>query len=324
MNIWNVTGRQCSGVCVLAVVLSAAFALSRSSAGEAFDPATLKPFTSGEAYLGSETGLYPGGKIEMPAAHRKAGERLAAQIQPLDAQGKPDPKGRILALAMGHSNCKMYMGALIKKLAEQKNELKPQFELVSCAVGGNQLPEISGNYDGPVWLNMKKATERPGCSNLQVQALFVHTTWHGAGNGKRSPPEEFPAEMKKMQAALQAVLQKCATLYPNLKIAFVTCDGLRHFTGFEPHVWREAFAFKWLIENQIKGEAGTEFEGEKRKIPWLEWGPYIWDNTWDRSYFSDGVHPAQKAQDIVIDKYWKHLTEDSVARIGLFKPKSAP
>src|SRR5438445_9855875 len=79
-----------------------------------FDPATLKLFTEGISYLDQyETGLYPGAKNEMPEEHRKAGERLAAAIRPLNAAGEPDEKeGRILALVLGHSNCRIYFNAL--------------------------------------------------------------------------------------------------------------------------------------------------------------------------------------------------------------------
>ena len=59
--------------------------------GYDFDPSTLKPLTGCVPYVGKyETGLYPGGTNEMPVAHRKAGERLAATIRPLDVNGKPD------------------------------------------------------------------------------------------------------------------------------------------------------------------------------------------------------------------------------------------
>ena len=84
-----------------------------------FDPSGLKPFTDGAPYLGKfETGLYPGGKNVGPDAHRKAGERLAATIQPLDAEGRSADGGRILALVLGHSNCSMYFGALNARFAQ--------------------------------------------------------------------------------------------------------------------------------------------------------------------------------------------------------------
>ena len=126
--------------------------------------------------------------------------------------------------------------------------------------------------------------------------------------------------MQNMQRDLDKVLAYCVERFPNLKIAYLTCDGFRHFTGFEPHVYQEAFALKWLIESQLRGEASTRFEGSERRFPWLTWGPYIWDNTWDRSYFTDGVHPAPKALEIFVDKYWQHLSHDSVAQPWLFAP----
>ena len=287
-----------------------------------FDPATLVPFTKGAPYLGKyEIGLYPGAKNEMPAAHRRAGERVAATIRPLDADGKPDDRnGRILALVFGHSNCSMYFRALQRHLGEHATELHPRFEMLNAAVGGQQLPQIV-RLQGPVWDSAEKLTSRPGYSAAQVQALFLHTTWHGAGNRALIPPGAFPQTMRQMQRDMATVLEHCVKLYPNLKIAYITADGFRHFTGFEPHVWREAFAMKWLIESQIKGEAGTAFDGAQRKLPWLCWGPYIWDNTWDRRMFTDGVHPGQPALAIFVEKYWNHLRADSVARPWMMKGK---
>ncbi len=295
-------------------------ALATRAHAEDFDPATLKRFTDGAPYLNKyETGLYPGAKNEMPEAHRKAGERVATAIRPLDTEGKPDDAGgRILALVMGHSNCRMYFGALEKHLAEHRAELHPRFELLNAAVGGQQLPQLV-QLQGPVWDLSAKLLSRPGYSAQQVQVLFLHTTYHGAGNHGRVPPGPFPATMQQMQRDLAKVLAHCLHLYPNLRLAYITADGFRHFTGFEPHVWQEAFAVKWLIEGQLKGEPGTEFDGADRKLPWLTWGPYLWDNAWDQSYFTDGVHPAPKALSIFVDSYWRHLAGDSVAKRWLLK-----
>ena len=116
-----------------------------------FDPATLKRFTEGKKYRDEfETGLYPGGKNEMPPAHRQAGERMAATIRPLDIDGAVDDEnGASSALVLGHSNCSMYFGALQRHLAQQREKLHPRFELINAAVGGQQLPEIVA-YGG-VW-----------------------------------------------------------------------------------------------------------------------------------------------------------------------------
>ncbi|HET7089330.1 MAG TPA: hypothetical protein VFL17_11805 [Anaerolineae bacterium] len=288
-----------------------------------FDPTTLKPFTAGELYLGQyETGLYPGASNAMLEAHGVAGEQIAATIRPLDTSGQPDDQqGRILALVMGHSNAHMYFEAFRAHLSERAAELNPRFEMLNAAVGGNQLPEIA-QLQGDVWNWAQELTTQPGYSSLQVQVLFLHTTYHGCCNDAGLPPGEFPASMQAMQRDLAKVLGYAIQVYPNIKIAYLTSDGFRHFRGFEPHVWREAFAFKWLIESQIEGEPGTVYTGENRQMPWLEWGPYIWDNTWDESYFTDGVHPSPKALAIFVQKYWGHLSQDSVARPWLFKSGS--
>ena len=306
-------------VAVVCLFLSAQAARQVAMAGEGFDPMTLKPFTTVQQYQGMDTGLYPDGKNEMPEAHRKAGEQIAATIGPLDAQGKPGAQqGRILALVLGHSNCVMYFEALQAELRKNAAELHPRFELLNAAVGGQQLPEIR-QLQGKVWDKATGLLSRPGYSAQQVQILFLHTTYHGWKNTNQMPPRPFPETMRKMEADIAAVLAHCVKLYPNLRLAYLTSDGFRHFTGFEPHVWQEAFALKWLIERQIKGEQTAVFSGPDRRLPWLEWGPYVWDNTWDRSYFTDGVHPAPQARAIFAQKYWQHLKADSVARGWLLK-----
>jgi len=290
-----------------------------------FDPAELRPFTNGGLYLGQyEMGLYPGGKNEMPQSHRQAGERIAATIRPLNVDGVPDEEhGRILAVVFGHSNCSMYFSALERRLRQQGDELHPRFQMLNAAIGGNQLPEIS-QLQGSVWAKAERMVGRPGYSLAQVQVLFLHTTYHGAGNRGKTPPRPFPETMQRMKEDLAKVLEHAVKVFPNLKVAYLTCDGFRHFTNYEPHVYQEAFAFKWLIESQIRDDKAAAFEGPDRKLPWLTWGPYIWDNTWDRSYFTDGVHPAPKAQEIFVDKYWKHLQNDSVAKPWLWRAHARP
>jgi len=296
--------------------------------GWQFDLSTLRSFTEKQLYLGKyETGLYPDGGNKMPAAHRQLGLKAAAEIKPLDVQGQPDPtNGRTLALVLGHSNCRMYFDAFQDHLKQRRSvALNPRFELINAAVGGQQLPEIH-QLKGKVWDRASRLLGRPGYSAKQVQVLFFHTTYHGWKNVKNAPPELFPESMEQMRNDLADVLMHCRKLYPNLRIAYLTADGNRHYTGFEPHVWREAFGFKWLIAEQIKGEQDPQAVKAPYKpsqLPWLSWGPYIWDNTWDRSYFTDGVHPHAKARSIFVTKYWSFLRSDPVARGWMFRPGPA-
>jgi hypothetical protein len=264
----------------------------------------------------------------MPAEHLQAGLRVAQAVRPRDAAGSIDEEnGRIVGLVLGHSNTTLYFTALQEHLQAHADELNDRFALVVGSVAGQQLPEIL-RLTGPVWDKSDRYIQRAGCTRQQVQVLFLHTTFNGPGNpsGIGPPPPPFPESMQRMQRDVATVLAHCVSLYPNLRMAYLTTDGLRQFSGMEPHVWREAFGSKWLIESQIRGDEGTQFEdtdGRARRLPWLCWGPYIWDNTWDRSYFTDGVHPAPKAREIFVRKYWAHLAADPVARSWFLKPAPA-
>jgi hypothetical protein len=48
----------------------------------------------------------------------------------------------------------------------------------------------------------------------------------------------------------------------------------------EPFSYETGFAVKWLIEEQLRGDAALNFDPAKGavKAPWLSWGPYIWAN----------------------------------------------
>lgn len=283
----------------------------------AFDPKTLKLFTDRASFEGFETGLYPGGNT-IPEGHQKEGVRIASSIVPLSVDGKKDDKnGKVLALVLGHSNCQQYFDSLISVLSF-KDVLNPRFEFINAAVGGQQLHEIV-QLEGKVWDKAKLWLRRPGYSASQVQILFFHTTYHTAKNVDSRPVSPFPQHIQSMQKDMTTVLQHCVKLFPNLKIAYQTSDGFRHFTGWEPHVWQEAFAVKWLIESQIKKMPGTEYEGPGKKLPWLQWGPYIWDNTWDECNFLDGVHPSHISKNIFVKKYWDLLSKDPVAKNWLLK-----
>ncbi len=283
----------------------------------AFDPKTLKLFTDCVPYEGFETGLYPGGN-KIPEAHQKEGVRIASTIAPLGGDGKRDDKnGRILAITVGHSNCQQYFDSLIA-VTTFNEVLNPRFGFINAAVGGQQLPEIR-ELHGKVWDKAAKWLSRPSYSPQQVQVLFFHTTYHTAKNADSKPVGSFPQHMQAMQKDMMKVLQHCVKVFPNLKIAYQTCDGLRHFTGWEPHVWQEAFAVKWLIQSQIKKTPGTEYDGPNKKLPWIQWGPYIWDNTWDECSFIDGVHPSDISKAIFVRKYWDLLSKDPVAKTWFLK-----
>ena len=86
-------------------------------------------------YQGFPGGLYPDGKNRRPAPHEAAGVKLAAQVQPLDADGKPSSDGRIVLLGIGFSNTVQAFHGFME-VAEDDRQINPKLLLVNGAVGG--------------------------------------------------------------------------------------------------------------------------------------------------------------------------------------------
>jgi len=89
-------------------------------------------------------------------------------------------------------------------------------------------------------------------------------------------------EAKRIQADLLAVVHNIHDKFPNVKMIYLSN---RIYAGYavsalnpEPHAYETGFAVKWLIADQIAGNAGIELRSPKGAVraPWLAWGPDIW------------------------------------------------
>src|SRR5262249_23465177 len=88
-----------------------------------------------EYQAGFKGGFYPDGKNQRPKEHEDAGLRLAKSVQPLNADGKPDPNGRIVMLSVGMSNTSQASQGFQKALAAADN-INPRLTFINGAVGG--------------------------------------------------------------------------------------------------------------------------------------------------------------------------------------------
>jgi hypothetical protein len=282
------------------------------------DPKDLKPLTEPGQYDRDgkkfERGLYPGGKNDMPEAHRTAGERLARTILPL-GNGKPDPQnGQVLAVAIGHSNPKRYFdefGSFLKTKAQQ-GEVSSRFVLVNACQGGKLCQD---------WAAECRQGQLKVPRPAEVQVLFVLVTYHRANRNatQTKNPEvlttPFEKKMLRMKEELKLILQTAVKTCPNLKLAYLGADTWRGNASLEPEVYEEAFAIQWLIADQLRGEADLAFDGPQRKVPWLAWGGYIWEANAPRDRFvGDGVHPSDKGTAFVVNRWYEALAKDSTAR----------
>ncbi|MFA4943769.1 MAG: hypothetical protein WC789_03595 [Lentisphaeria bacterium] len=253
-----------------------------------------------------ECGLYPDGRNDMPATHRKAGEELAASIVP-DAK-----TGRISILVAGHSNPKAYFSAYAAYLAGEqgKRHVRKEVELLNICEGGKMSRDWAAECCAP----------GPRGARQEAQVLFLLTSLHNSNrdNTARITPDVLQMSLeertKALKEDLKAILQGFARACPQLKLAYLGCDTWRGNSGLEPMVWEEAFAFKGIIEDQINGDPELAYAGLNRKAPWVAWGGYIWENNPPKERFeADGVHPSEAGKAFAYGCWHDLLVHDSTA-----------
>lgn len=300
-------------------------------------PLTLVPLTSGQPYISPTdrthtpyaTYLYPNSNF-MPAPHRASGEAIAAGIQPLNANGAVDTKnGKIVVVVEGISNTYHEFNTFIKLFLENNLAVNPQLELINLAEPGCNLL---------CWLN-----KGVGSVDAQVQIVIMkhsNNTPQEADGAPRFPQgpftnaasKRFPYHADTTRGMLKTRVLNLKKKYPNLKLLYVTsrCYGgwacAPSANGYsEPVALEEGFSTKWLLENQISGkDPELAFAGPNAKAPWMAWGPYLWDPTWTRDMFSDGVHPCTSGgQVLVAEKWYNFLMQDSTAKIW-FRDNAIP
>lgn len=246
------------------------------------DTAQLKPLTEmgDEPYQGFAGGLYPDGRNTRPESHEAAGLRLAQQVQPLDAAGKPDPAGRIVLLSIGMSNTSQASQGFQRWL-DQAPGLNPRLVFVNGAQGGMTAAAIQNPDDGArgttYWSTIDRRLEQAGVTREQVQAVWIKQADAGPNQG-------FPGYAQQLQSELARIVQLVTIRFPNCHLAYLSS---RTYGGYattklnpEPYAFESGFSVKWLIEQQLDGEPGLNFSPEKGpvKSPWLSWGPYLWAN----------------------------------------------
>jgi hypothetical protein len=224
-------------------------------------------------YQGFEGGLYPGGVNEPPAAHLKAGLKLAKSIVPLDAEGQPSPDGKIVLLSCGMSNTTMEFSVFQKKAAAEPS-LNPKLVIVDGAQGG-QTARVTANPSANYWKVDDERLAAAGVTAKQVQAVWIK-------QANARPGEGFPEAAKVLQNDMVATLHVLHDRFPNLKIAYLSS---RIYGGYattplnpEPYAYEGGFAMKWVIADQMAGKPELNYDPAKGavKSPWVAWGPYLW------------------------------------------------
>jgi Putative Ig domain/HYDIN/CFA65/VesB-like, Ig-like domain len=264
-------------------------------------------------YLGEEGGLYPNGSNTDSTSHHNSGVSLAQAIQPLDANGNPDPtNGLEVLLGLGVSNTEQPFQTFVS-FANADPHKNPKLVVVNGAQGGMTaaaLKNLSSNYWNQV---LNYLIPQAGVTPNQVVAIYVDTV--------DSTPQAFPTDAQALQTDLETVAQDLHTLFPNAVIAYF---NTLNYTGYsngidttapEPYGFESGFAAKWAIGDQINGLPALNWDPNVGPVlaPWMAWGPYYWANgllarrdgtTWScQDLGPDGLHPANPVGHYKIASY---------------------
>ena len=256
-------------------------------------------------YLGAEGGLYLNGSNVMPSSHDADGVSLAQSIQPLDANGNPDPNGKYALLSMGMS---VAFDTFQKFMQNAGADPSINPSLVFVPGAQPRLGAVDwANLKSPAWVDtFNYFLPQSGITPQQVVAAWVESV-------DANPHGSFPGDMTTLQSEFETAAQLLHTEFTNLKLAFFSSreyaayeNGLSHPGDKEPYAYETAFAVRGMIQDQLNGVAAMNYNAANGPVvaPWVAWGPYIWANglisrgdglVWPCYYFeSDGQHPSPK------------------------------
>jgi len=280
------------------------------------------------ADLGSGThqgfagGLYPASSNERPLAHEIGGLSMATQVVPRNAQGQPDPSGRIVVMSLGMSNAVIHWTAFQQLVAADPLR-NPRLKLFQGAQGGVPVEDMDEPTD-PYWTTtLPQKMAQAGITPQEVQVV-----WFLQAN--RQPTAPFPPHAQNLQAQMASCLRVLKDFCPNARIVYA---ANRIYAGYattnlnpEPYAYEQGFALKWLIEQQIAGDPALNYDPDLGPVeaPWIAWGPYTWADglvpsaaglTWVCSDFQpDGTHPSQQGALKNMQRLLEFVHGDSTAR----------
>lgn len=257
-------------------------------------------------YYGGLWDVFNTGDERIPPDHLAGGLMQAAKIQPLDANGNPDPNGKIVFMAAGYNNTQRTFDSFMSMAAREPKINHDSLVFVNAA--GENLDADEWQFDArPIYSRIDYETLAPaGVTAKQIQIVWLQLI-------NQDPQLTLPIQTADAYVLKQEICETLRTMkrkFPNLQIAYLSDPqyagyGTRNFLT-EPFAYEEGFGVRWVITGQVvfnrQGEIWDPRIGNigytNGSAPWVTWGPYMWANgdeprsdglTWLRSDFvSDG------------------------------------
>jgi hypothetical protein len=208
-----------------------------------------------------------------------------------------------------------------KELADADKAKSEFVTIVDCAQGGQAMAEWVDPNARP-WSVAEQRLTAAGISDKQVQVAWIKL----ANKGPRGTLAEHG---RKLEQDTLAVIHNAKSKFPNLRVVYLSS---RIYGGYsngslnpEPYAYEGAFAARWLIQRQIKGDKELAYNGEKPLAPVLLWGPYLWADgvtprqsdglVYERADLGpDGVHPSPAGRAKVAKQLLDFCKTDALAK----------
>jgi hypothetical protein len=288
-------------------------------------------------YKGFTGGLYPNGANTPPAAHIARAVAATRLIQPLNTAGQPSATGKYVLLSIGMSVITQAWCAENGTVCDPwtfsgKAAADPAVNHTTLVIAnGARGGQNADFWDSPTQPNYNRVRDEvlapAGLSEAQVQIVWT-------GPVLARPTIALPdanADAYQLIGNLGNIVRALRVRYPNLRMIFVSS---RSYAGFatinlnpEPFAYETGFAFKWLVEAQIKQLDGGAIDARAGDLSlaqtaWLGWGPYFWAPGASRPR-SDGLFWT--AQDFEPDgTHESRLGEEKTANMLLAFFKTSP
>jgi hypothetical protein len=204
--------------------------------------------------------------------------------------------------------------------------INPKLTIVDGAQGGQDAIAWS-TPDAQPWSVLASRLSQAGVTAGQVQVVWLKEQIAGDNLGA------FPGGAQALRDRLRDIVTIARSKYPNLRIAYLSSRSYGDYNGAQrgKGAYEQAFAVKWLIENQIAGDTRLRY-GDAGPSPWLAWSTYLWADglgaddvqggvpgrsdglEWRCSdYISDGIHPAATGRSKVAKMLMGFLKGDTTA-----------
>jgi hypothetical protein len=294
----------------------------------------LTPLTemkAGERYKDEDGGLYGAGRNDPPPAHLRAAVRETARIEPLNPDGTRAEEGTIALVSIGSGpNARLGLAwevaqefSFFKQLADSDPMKSARVAIVDGAQGGQAMAQWADAH-GRAWLEVDRRLHAAGITPQQVQVVWVKVS-------NIQPMGELTEHGRALQRDTVLVLQNARAHFPNLRIAYLSSPIYSGWATIplnpEPYAYEGAFVARWLIQDQINGDPGLNFDPAMGSVraPLLLWGPYLWADgttprkadglTYEREdVLADGTHPSDSGRRKVADMLRAFFRTDPLAR----------